>query len=223
MGHIEPGGKTEGPQAIGRSATASDRPEAVRPDPLDGVPLWALWAEIMALYPLWRSILAALHPRSGFRREGSYFWFDVIRALRAMPSSQRVVGRLMSVSDDELEGLIVLGEINSKRQEHFLRSLVLAYITVPLTVGAIVAQLLPGVLMATFRNPDLAPVWGGTIAGLATAVVIRVVADWRARSFLGLLQMARAERRARPSGQAAAGSPFTLTIHGTPNRSMTEP
>ncbi|MFN7281335.1 hypothetical protein [Brevundimonas sp.] len=79
------------------------------------------------------------------------------------------------MTDRELDGLITLGEINSRRQEHFFRSLVLAYITVPLTVGAIWAQLAPDNLISLVRNPELAPVWGGTIAGLATAVAIRLL------------------------------------------------
>jgi len=155
----------------------------------------------MAAYPLWRSILTAMTPWSGFRKETSYLWFDVIRGLRSMPSSRRVVERLRSITTREMDGVIALAEVNSKRQEHFFRTLVLAYVTVPFTIGAIWAQLMPGQLIALLKNSELAPVWGGTIAGLASALVIRFIADWRARSFLTLLQMARIERNAaQPDG-----------------------
>jgi hypothetical protein len=40
------------------------------------------------------------------------------------------------------------------------------------------------------------PAAAGGIAGLATIVAVRFVADWRARAFLSLLQMARIERTA---------------------------
>lgn len=165
-------------------------------DPLKGLPLWDVWHELMALYPLWKSVRTAFSPFNNFRRENSYFWFDVIRGLRSMPSGRAVVARARTLSPAELDGVISLAEVNSKRQEHFFRTLVLAYVTVPFTVGAIWAQLSPGQLMGLLRNPELGPVWGGTIAGLGSALVIRFIADWRARSFLTLLQMARIEASA---------------------------
>lgn len=188
MGHVEPEGPVE-----------DDEPRKLKPweqGPLGENRLWALWRECQSLYSLWRSLLAGLSPGSRFGRESSWFWFDVILALRSMRSSRDVAARLQTVSDAELDGLIMLGEINSRRQEHFFRSLVLAYITVPLTVGAIWAQLAPDSLVGLARNAELAPVWGGTIAGLATAIAVRFLADWRARSFLAVLMMIRAERAA---------------------------
>lgn len=181
-------------------------------DPVADGPLWRLWRELMALYPLWRSVLSAMNPRSAFRRENSYFWFDVIRGLRSMSSSLRVAERLESVGYSDLDGLIALAEVNSRRQEHFFRTLVLSYVTVPFTIGAIWAQLMPGQLILLVKEPDLAPVWGGTIAGLATALAVRFIADWRARSFLALLQMARIERSAAaftapPATPAGSRSP----------------
>lgn len=170
-------------------------------------PLWVLWQSLMALYPLWRSLLTVFSPFSPFQRETSWFWFDVIRGLRAMPSSQAVIARLKTVTDGELDGVIALAEVNSKRQEHFFRSLVLAYVTVPFTLGAIWAQLAPGQLMGLLRSEDYGPYWGGTVAGLATALIIRFVADWRARSFLALLQMARIERQAERATPPEAAPP----------------
>lgn len=186
MGHVEPEGAIEGGKRR--------RLKPWQKGPLADNRLWVLWQEVLALYPLSRSLVAGLSPGSPFRRETSWFWFDVVLGLRSMRSSRDVATRLEAVTDAELDGLIVIGEINSRRQEHFFRSLVLAYITVPLTVGAIWAQLLPGTLMALARDPDYAPIWGGTIAGLATAIMIRFMADWRARSFLAVLTMIRAER-----------------------------
>lgn len=194
MGHIQP---------EGAASPGQQRLKPWQKGLLAENPLWALWREVIALYPLHRSLLAGLSPVSPFRRETSWFWFDVILGLRSMRSSRAVAARLESVTDSELDGLVTLGEINSRRQEHFFRSLVLAYITVPLTVGAIWAQLAPDNLMSLVRNPELALVWGGTIAGLATAVAIRFVSDWRARSFLAVLMMVRAERSADQASKSA--------------------
>lgn len=128
MGHVEPEGTVEKPKG---------RLKPWEKGPLADNPLWALWQEVIALYPLSRSLLAGFSPSSPFRRETSWFWFDVVLGLRSMGSSRAVAHRLANVSDAELDGLIVIGELNSRRQEHFFCSLVLAYITVPLTVGAI--------------------------------------------------------------------------------------
>jgi hypothetical protein len=198
VGYVEPEGAVE----VGKRR----RLKPWQKGPLADNRLWALWQEVIALYPLSRSFLAALSPSSPFRRETSWFWFDVVLGLRSMRPSRTVVARLQTVTDAELEGLIALGEINSRRQEHFFRTLVLAYITVPLTVGAIWAQLSPASLIGLARNEDLAPFWGGTIAGLASAVVVRFITDWRARSFLAVLQMARAERKAVGPNEAAPGA-----------------
>jgi hypothetical protein len=196
MGHVEPEGAVE-----------DDKPSTLKPwekGPLGENRLWALWRECQSLYPLWRSVIAGFSPASRFGRESSWFWFDVILGLRSMRSSRAVANRLVGVTARELDGLITLGEINSRRQEHFFRSLLLAYFTVPLTVGAIWAQLAPDSLIGLARNAELAPVWGGTIAGLATAIAVRFVADWRARSFLAVLTMVRAERAVGISRPAAS-------------------
>lgn len=181
-------------------------------DPLSGDPLWDLWQDLMRRYPLWRSMVAAFTPWSPFHRERSWFWFDVIRGLRSMPSSRNVVSRLDTVADGDLDGVITLAEVNSRRQEHFLRTLVLSYITVPFAVGAIWAQLAPGQLIGLLRDPEWVAVWAGGLAGLVSALLLRFLADWRARAFLALLLMARAERNAARLREAS------LTIEKAPLR-----
>lgn len=195
MGHIEPEGAAEKPKV---------RLKPWQKGPLADYRLWALWPECQSLYPLSRSLMAGFSPASRFGRESSWFWFDVVLGLRSMRSSRLLAERLATVTYAEMDGLITLGEINSRHQEHFFRSLVLAYITVPFTVGAIWAQLAPDSLIGLARNPELAPVWGGTIAGLATAIAVRFLDDWRARSFLAVLTMIRAERAVDGSGTSAA-------------------
>lgn len=176
-------------------------------NPLADRPLWSLWRELMALYPLWRSLVSAMNPRSHFRRENSYFWFDVIRGLRSMSSSLRVVARLKAVSDAELDGLIGMAEVNSKRQEHFFRTLVLSYVTVPFAIGAIWAQLTPGQMIRLLEDERYQFYWIGAVAVLATALAVRFIADWRARSFLTLLQLVRIERTASAAVKASPAGP----------------
>jgi hypothetical protein len=201
MGHVEPGGAAED-AAPARLKSFQFRKRTRRPDPLDGNPVWDLWRDLMALYPLWRSALAAFSPRSQFRRENTYWWFDVVRGLRSMPSSQAVVARLATVSDAELEAVISVAEINARRQEHFVRVLFLSYITIPFTVGAIWAELAPGQMVELLRDPRWASWWAGGGAGLIVALVVRFLADWRARSFLTLLELARTEREAAAGAKA---------------------
>ena len=190
MGHVEPGGATEdaAPQRLKLRLSAAEILADSR--------LWTLWRELIALYPAWRSLLESMRPFGLFQSENQMFRFDVIQGLRAMGVSRRVLTRLETVDDAMLDGVIALGEVNVKRQEHFFRSVILAYVTVPLTVGAIWAQLSPDGIAAFMAGEGAQPAAAGGIAGLATIVAVRFVADWRARAFLSLLQMARIERTA---------------------------
>ncbi|HEV7228338.1 hypothetical protein [Brevundimonas sp.] len=191
MGHVEPGGAAEdaaGPARLKLRLSAAEILADSR--------LWALWRDLITLYPAWRSLLESMRPFGLFQSENQMFRFDVIQGLRAMGVSRRVLTRLETVDDAMLDGVIALGEVNVKRQEHFFRSVILAYVTVPLTIGAIWAQLSPEGISAFMAGEGAQPAFAGGIAGLATIVAVRFAADWRARAFLSLLQMARIERQA---------------------------
>lgn len=198
MGHVQPGGE---------AAAALTRPLKVRrgpPAPLAGAPVWGLFEELLTLFPLWRSIVGRARMGRIFNRETSWWRFDVVRGLRSLPSSLAMAERLGGVDTATLDAVIGLAEVNSRRQEHFFRTLVLAYVTVPLTLAALVAQLSPGALRDSLADPRLTGVWAGLIAGLATAVAVRFVADWRARAFLAVLQMIRLERSISPAAPPPA-------------------
>ena len=94
MGHVEPEGAVEGGKQL--------KLKPWQKGPLADNRLWALWQEVMALYPLSRSLVAGLSPGSPFRRESSWFWFDVVLGLRGMRSSLAVAQRLSTVTEAEL-------------------------------------------------------------------------------------------------------------------------
>lgn len=200
MGHVEPGGEAERPPAPVRLKLRLKASEI-----LADSGLWTLWRELIALYPAWRSLMESMRPFGLFQSENQLFRFDVIQGLRAMQVSRDVLARLKDVDDATVDGVIGLAEVNVKRQEHFFRSVILAYVTIPLTVGAIWAQLSPSGVSAFLAGDGAGPAAAGGIAGLATIVLVRFVADWRAKAFLSLLLMARIERAAGATAKPASG------------------
>lgn len=175
------------------AAPPGGRKPAKSGDPLRGHAIWMLWREARRRFPLGRALLGAYGQTPVKHRQAS----DAVQLLRLSPPGQAVIAHLHTATPADLERLITLAEVNARRQDHFFRSVVLIYITVPLTIGALWAQLSPSTLRTAFANPDLAGLWAGVILGSAGALLVRFLADWHAKAFLGLLEIAKAEGAAQ--------------------------
>ena len=99
----------------------------------------------------------------------------------------RVLAIVASRSDAEVASLLALAQINQDRQTYFARLLLLAYVTVPLTVFALAAQMSPAWLARIFEQYPSAI--GGGMAGAGLAVVIAHVNEARARLLIAMLQV----------------------------------
>lgn len=178
---------------------ASALAEYLRKDPLQDRALWALWREIRDQFSVWRALVswfAPLHPRIHRNR---LLGFDSLEGLRVRTAIRGLFGRLETVSDGDLRALIGLAELNSVQQQFYFNSIVLIYVTVPLAVAAIWAQLFPASLKAEILAPNL-QIWATLLIPLLAATAIRFLASWRARAFLLVLQIAEIERSARHQG-----------------------
>ncbi len=148
-----------------------------------------LWRALRDKFSFWRFLAFAL----GFRRR-YYLRYDAMDPLRRSAQARAVQATLADATRAELEGLHGLAQLNARRQDSFLRAILFAYITIPLGVGAVWAQVEPGALTQSLQAyPSL---WGGGFAGLTVAVLYRFMADWRARDLEGTLAMALIERDA---------------------------
>lgn len=108
------------------------------------------------------------------------------------PRVVRAFALLEQLDTQMIDGLLALARTNAERQGYLARTILFAYVSIPFSVGALVAQVAP---LATQRALlGYAPAWGGGLAGAGVAVVARLILDAQARQFVAILEMARIER-----------------------------
>lgn len=152
------------------------------------------WRALLACHPAWRLLV----PQVGAASFASRTPFDSISGLMRNRGFARVLAIVASRSDAEVASLLALAQINQDRQTYFARLLLLAYVTVPLTVFALAAQMSPAWLARIFEQYPSAI--GGGMAGAGLAVVIAHVNEARARLLIAMLQVIRLVR-AHPDPQ----------------------
>lgn len=150
-------------------------------------PVWQHWEDLHRLFPtwwfLWTGFFSAWRARTGF---------DALRRLRMTRRARRAFALLDQIETPVLDDLIALAKANAERQGYFARTILFAYVSIPFSIGALVAQLAPVATQQAILA--YAPAWGGALAGVGSAVVIRLVLDGQARQLLTLLEIARIER-----------------------------
>lgn len=155
--------------------------------PVPERPVWQHWAALHRLFPTWRfvgSIMWTLsRPQAGF---------DGLRRMRMNPQVVRAFALLDQLDTQMLDDLISLAKTNAERQGYLARTILIAYVSIPFSVGALVAQVAPQATQQMLLG--YAPAWGGALAGAGVAVVARLILDAQARQFVAMLEMARIER-----------------------------
>jgi len=167
-----------------------------RTPPVPDMPVWHAWRDIQRAQPLGRFFVSAVISRYAEPNTG----YDVISGIRAKRALAPVVTRLESLADGDLEALLTLAELNSERQQYLARILLLAYFTVPLTVGALWLQLDPKGLAASFRIAPSA--WGAGVASAGAAVVLRLLVEAQARNVVTLVRCLTVERSVSTSAES---------------------
>lgn len=160
--------------------------------PVPPMALWRHWDDLNRLFPASWFIASAMF--SAWRMQSG---FDSLRRLRMSKRAIRAKLLIDQLDDAMLDALVELARINTDRQGYFARSILLAYITIPFSIGALVAQLQPQLLQTWLVH--YAPAWGGGLAGLGVAVAIRLILDAQSRQLLAMLEIFRAERIPRPT------------------------
>lgn len=155
--------------------------------PVPERPVWQHWEALHRLFPTWRFVGSILwtmsRPQAGF---------DGLRRMRMNPRVVRAFALLEQLDTQMIDGLLALARTNAERQGYLARTILFAYVSIPFSVGALVAQVAP---LATQRALlGYAPAWGGGLAGAGVAVVARLILDAQARQFVAILEMARIER-----------------------------
>ncbi|WP_299008349.1 hypothetical protein [uncultured Caulobacter sp.] len=144
------------------------------------------------LFPTW-----SLIPES-FVTPGAwgYVGLDFISGFRRNPSTVKAFALLDGVSDELFDGLTALAALNARRQDQLLRVVILLYLTVPLSILALVAEL-AGASMITFVKANLS-VTVGLAATATLAPLGYMMSAWRAKQLIGVLDLIRIERQQQP-------------------------
>jgi len=154
--------------------------------------LWRLWDDLRQLFPVWSLI------PSSFVTPGAwgYVGVDFLSGFRRNPSTIRTFALLEGVDEPTFDALSALANLNARRQDQMLRAVVLAYLTVPLSILALVAELNGDGLMAYIREHTEGVVSFGV--GAALAPIGYLMSHWRSRQIIGVLDLIRIERGQAP-------------------------
>lgn len=171
MGHIESGGEAAG-------SKAED--------------VWGLWKRLIRHFPAWSLIPSSFYTPGAF----GYLGVDFVTGFRANRSTNQAFDLLDGVDDTTFDALSALANLNARRQDQMLRAVVIAYLTVPITVLAIVAEV-AGDGLVSFVRGNMTFVVSGAV-GVTMASLSYYLSHWRSRQIVGVLDLIRIERGQSP-------------------------
>ena len=162
------------------------------PSLVEKTDLWRLWGDLRRLYPAWSLI------PSSFVTPGAwgYVGVDFLSGFRRNPSTIRTFALLEDVDAATFDALSALANLNGRRQDQMLRAVVLLYLTVPLSILALLAELNGDGVMAYVRAHQDGVV--ALVAGAALGPLAYLMSHWRSRQMIGVLDLIRIERGQAP-------------------------
>jgi hypothetical protein len=154
--------------------------------------LWDLWRRLQRLFPTWSFI------PSGFHTPGAwgYWGVDFVSGFRRNRSTIQAFELLEGVDEALFDALSALANLNVRRQDQMLRAVIIVYLTVPLSIMALLAELAGDSVMAFIReNLDV-------VVPIAVASALGplgyLISHWRSRQLVGVLDLIRIERGQAP-------------------------
>ncbi len=170
---------------------ATDSP--ARDNPMPGAQeAWRLWTELQALFPAWSLIPSSFYTPGAW----GYWGVDFISGFRRNPSTIAAFEILQGADDATYDAVAALAALNARRQEQMFRAVVIGYLTVPVSILALLAEFAGDSVMSFARaHADLIiPI----VFGSAAAPLSYGMSHWRSRQILGVLDLIRIERGQSP-------------------------
>ncbi len=154
--------------------------------------LWRLWNALHKLFPSLGLI------SDSFVTPGAwgYVGVDFVSGFRRNPSTRKAFALLEGVDDALFDGLTALAALNARRQEQLLRAVVILYLTMPLSIAALLADIAGDSIMAFLKANQPSAVAIGILA--TSAPLGYMMSTWRSRQLIGVLDLIRIERDQRP-------------------------
>ena len=165
--------------------TSGDRGESVAAAQAD---LWPLWRRLKALFPVWSLIPSSFYTPGAW----GYAGVDFVSGFRRNPSTLKTFDLLDGVDDAGFEALYALANLNARRQDQILRFVIICYLTIPLSILALLAEL-AGDSLLSFTRTHMWEVISLLVA-LGLGPITYMMSQWRSRQIIGVLDLVRIER-----------------------------
>lgn len=154
--------------------------------------LWALWDRLKRIFPTWSVLPEAFYTPGAW----GYVGVDFVSGFRKNPSTLKTFDLLKDVDDARFDALSALANLNTRRQEQLLRAVVIGYLTLPLTITALAADLAGDSVMGLLRDHTTIAI---QIAAMITLGPLGYfLSHWRSRQIVGVLDLIRIERGQAP-------------------------
>lgn len=154
--------------------------------------LWTLWGKLKRLFPTWSLLPEAFYTPGAW----GYVGVDFVSGFRKNPSTLKTFALLKDVDDASFDALSALANLNARRQEQLLRAVVIGYLTLPLTITALAADLAGDSVLGLFRQHTGLAIQ--ITAGITLAPLGYFLSHWRSRQIVGVLDLIRIERGQAP-------------------------
>ncbi len=155
-------------------------------------PVWALWAKLKTLFPVWSLLPSSLYTPGAW----GYSGVDFVSGFRRNPSTLKTFELLKDVDDALFDALSALASLNARRQDQMLQAVIIGYLTIPLSILALLAELAGGSVMAVLKAHSQLAIQFGVAATLGP--VTFYLSHWRSRQIVGVLDLIRIERGQAP-------------------------
>ena len=121
---------------------------------------------------------------------------DFISGFRANKNTHQTFEIMADADDATFDAVSALANLNARRQEQMMRAVIIGYLTIPVSILALLAEVAGDSLVAYVRaNLDVVV---PLVSGLTMAPLMYFNSHWRSRQIVGVLDLIRIERGQSP-------------------------
>jgi len=153
---------------------------------------WALWDRLKRHFPTWSLLPSSFYTPGAW----GYMGVDFISGFRRNRSTRQAFDLLAGVDDQTFDAVSALANVNARRQDQMLRAVIVAYLTIPVSVIAIFAEVAGDSLVSFVRANLETSIQFGVAATLGP--LMYYMSHWRSRQIVSVLDLIRIERGQSP-------------------------
>ena len=154
--------------------------------------IWALWGGLKRHFPTWSLLPSSFYTPGAW----GYMGVDFITGFRRNRSTHQAFELLDGANDGTFDAISALANLNARRQEQMLRAVIIAYLTIPVSIVAVLAEVAGDSLIAFVRDNLQMSIQFG--AGATLAPLSYFLSHWRSRQIVSVLDLIRIERGQSP-------------------------